>query len=225
MELTRSPFVKKFVQVSSDEVYGSLPLNSKKKFTEHSPLTPTSPYSSSKASSDFVAHSFFKTYGSPVVITRCSNNYGPNQYPEKLIPFSIVRLLEGKPITIYGDGLNVRDWIHVDDHNAALILALIHGVPGEIYNIGADDEVDNLTLARRLLAYFKKDDSAIVYVKDRPGHDHRYAIDASKIKRELGWKPRHSFNSSFVPTIEWYIKNTQWMKKARIKGAQANIHI
>jgi len=217
--------LKKFVQVSTDEVYGALPLRSKKKFTESSPLLPNSPYASSKAAADLIARSFCKTYGLPVVITRCSNNYGPYQHPEKLIPYSITRLMEGKPIAIYGDGLYVRDWIHVDDHCSALALALLHGKPGEVYNIGADDEVSNIALARRMLAYFKKEESDILYVKDRPGHDRRYAVNASKIQKQLGWKPRHSLNKSFKMTVEWYIKNNSWVKRALKRAGVANAHI
>ncbi len=223
--LRSTPSVKKFVQVSTDEVYGSLFLNSKRKFTEESPLAPNSPYAASKTAADLIARSFHVTYGLPIVITRCSNNYGPYQHPEKLIPYSITRLMMGKPIAIYGDGRYVRDWIHVADHCSALILALVKGVPGDIYNIGTDEEVDNLTLAKRMLAYFKKDESGIVFVKDRPGHDRRYAIDASKIKRELGWKPKHSFRTSFEPTIAWYVKNTDWVQRALKRAGVANTHI
>lgn len=220
-----SSSVKKFVQVSTDEVYGALSLSSKKKFTEQSPLAPNSPYASSKASADLIARSYFVTYGLPVVITRCSNNYGPYQHPEKLIPFSITRLMQGKSIAIYGDGKYVRDWVHVEDHCSALSLALLNGVPGEIYNIGADEEVDNLTLANRMLSYFGKDTTAIEFVKDRPGHDRRYAIDASKLRKELGWKPRYSFRTSFESTIEWYVQNVVWVRRALIRSGIANSHI
>lgn len=223
--LRDTPSVKKFVQVSTDEVYGALSLTTKKAFTERSPLAPNSPYAASKTSADLIAHAYFTTYGLPIVITRCSNNYGPYQHPEKLIPFSIMRLMEGKPIAIYGDGKYVRDWIHVDDHCSALALALIKGVPGEVYNIGAGEEIDNLTLAKRILKYFKKDTSEIVFVKDRPGHDRRYAIDASKIRKGLGWKPKHSFHTSFEPTIEWYVENTEWIWRALVRAGAANTHL
>ncbi len=217
--------LKKFVQVSTDEVYGALPLGSRRKFTEQSPLAPNSPYASSKAAADLVVRSFCMTYGLPVVITRCSNNYGPYQHPEKLIPYSITRLIEGKPVAIYGDGRYVRDWIHVEDHCSALALALLRGAPGEVYNIGADDEVSNIALARRMLAYFKKDESCILYVKDRPGHDRRYAIDASKIKKELRWKPARSLNSSLEQTVNWYTENTLWVRRALSRAGVANTHI
>jgi len=223
--LLRAPQVEKFVQVSTDEVYGSLSLKSKKKFTEEAPLAPNSPYAASKAAADQMARAFHKTYGLPIVVTRCSNNYGPYQYPEKLIPFSITRLMEGKPIAIYGDGQYVRDWIHVDDHSSALILALMQGVPGEIYNIGADDEISNLELAYRLLTHFNKDVSAIRFVADRPGHDRRYAIDASKARRALEWKPVHSLDTSFETTVAWYVSNTSWIKKALKRADAANAHI
>ena len=223
--LRHTPSIQKFVHVSTDEVYGALPLGSKKKFTEQSPLAPNSPYAASKASADLVARAYHVTYGSPIVVTRCSNNYGPYQHPEKLIPYSITRLIEGKPIAIYGDGKYVRDWIHVEDHCSALALALLNGVPGEVYNIGADDEIDNLTLAERMLNYFKKDTSAIVFVKDRPGHDRRYAINASKIKNELGWKSTHSLRTSFEPTIAWYVENMNWVRRALMRAGRANTHI
>lgn len=217
--------VKKFVQVSTDEVYGALSLTSRKKFTERSPLAPNSPYASSKASADLVARAYHVTYGLPIVITRCSNNYGRYQHPEKLIPYSITRLMEGKPIAIYGDGRYVRDWIHVEDHCSALTIALLDGKPGGVYNIGADEEIDNLTLANRMLKYFNKDKSAVIFVKDRPGHDRRYAIDASKIRKELGWKPKYSFGTSLESTIAWYAENVTWLHRALARAGSANTHI
>lgn len=226
LEATRlTSSIKKFVQVSTDEVYGALTLGSKKKFTEQSPLAPNSPYAASKASADLIVHAYYVTYALPIVVTRCSNNYGPYQHPEKLIPYSIMRLMEGKPIAIYGDGKYVRDWIHVEDHCSALALALLKGVPGEIYNIGAGEEVTNLTLAKRLLAYFKKGKSAMAFVKDRPGHDRRYAIDASKIKKELGWKPKHSFKTSLASTVAWYVGHADWVRRALARAGKANTHI
>jgi len=224
--LKRSKFpLKKFVQVSTDEVYGSLSLNSKKKFSEKSPLAPNSPYASSKAAADLIVQSFYVTHNLPAIVTRCSNNYGPYQHPEKLIPYSIMRLLEGRPIAIYGDGKNVRDWIHVNDHCSALWLALRSGVSGETYNIGADDEVSNLAIARKLLEYFKKDKSSLKFVKDRPGHDRRYAINSSKIIKELGWKPKHSLRMSFDSTALWYVEHQRWMRRALERAGEANTHI
>src|SRR3989344_2576770 len=223
--LKRAPQVQKFIQVSTDEVYGSLSLGSKKKFTERSPLAPNSPYAASKAAADLMARSFYITYNLPVVVTRCSNNYGPYGYPEKLIPYSVLRLMEGKPIALYGDRRNVRDWVHVEDHCSALVRALLQGVPGEIYNIGADDEVDNLTIAKRMLAYFKKDESALSFIQDRPGHDRRYAIDASKIHKELGWKPRHALRTSLAPTIAWYVKSAGALRRTLARTGAANTHI
>lgn len=219
-----APQLKKFVQVSTDEVYGSLSLSAKKAFTENSPLSPRSPYAASKAAGDLLAHSFFETYRMPVVITRCSNNYGPYQHPEKFIPFSIVRLMEGKPVALYGDGKNVRDWIHVADHCRALVLALQKGIPGEVYNIGADTEVSNLALAKELLRFFGKKNPGLLFITDRPGHDRRYAIDASKIKKELGWKSKHTLNTSLPKTILWYQAQTGWLAHVRRKSA-LNPHI
>ncbi len=201
----RAPNAVTFLQVSTDEVYGSLPLGSKKRFTESTELSPNSPYAASKAAADLVARSFFATYGTPVVITRCSNNYGPYQHAEKLIPFQIARLKKGEPIALYGDGKNVRDWIHVEDHCAGILAALVNGRPGEVYNIGADDQMSNLELAKMLLGILGRPISHLSFVADRPGHDRRYAIDASKIRRELGWKPRHSLASSFENTVRWYV--------------------
>lgn len=217
--------LKKFVQVSTDEVYGSLALGTRRKFTEQSPLAPNSPYAASKAAADLIARAYHQTYALPIVVTRCSNNYGPYQHPEKLIPFSITRLMAGKPIAIYGDGRYVRDWIHVDDHCAALAAALLRGVPGEVYNIGADEEVANRALAGQLLRYFKKGRSAIAFVKDRPGHDRRYAIDASKARRELGWKPARSLRNSFKPTVAWYVNHVGWVRRALRRAGAANKHL
>lgn len=220
-----APALQKFVQVSTDEVYGTLQLGSKKKFTESSPLAPNSPYAASKAAGDLIARSFFVTHGVPVVITRCSNNYGPYQHPEKLIPYSISRLLAGQPLAIYGDGKNVRDWVHVEDHCSALWLALANGAPGEVYNIGAGDEVNNLSIADKLLSYFKKDRSSLVFVQDRPGHDRRYAIDSSKFAKDLGWKPKHTLQSSFTETAAWYVENQGWVQRALARAGASNTHI
>ena len=222
--VNNAPSVKKLVHISTDEVYGTLSLGSREKFTETTPLRPNSPYAASKAAGDLMARSFFETYGTPVVITRSSNNYGPYQHPEKLIPYSISRLLSGKPIALYGDGKYVRDWLHVEDHCSGIELALFNGKPGEVYNIGAGDEVSNLDLAKRMIKLLGKDASSIAFIKDRPGHDRRYAIDSRKIRRELGWKPKHSFARSFAPTVDWYLKNQDWTKWALSHG-KVNAHI
>ena len=203
--------VEKFLQVSTDEVYGSL--GETGLFTEQTPISPNSPYSSSKASADLMAMSFYHTYGLPVVITRCSNNYGPLQFPEKLIPLMIINALNDKKLPVYGDGMNVRDWIYVIDHNKAIRLVLEKGRIGEVYNIGASNELPNIEIVKLILKHLGKPESLIEYVKDRPGHDRRYAIDSSKIQNELGWKPEFQFDEAIAKTIRWYIKNENWWKR------------
>ncbi len=211
LEAAKRHGIKKFIQVSTDEVYGSLGKTGK--FTEQTPLSPNSPYSSSKASADMMALSFHHTYGTPVVVTRCSNNYGPYQFPEKLIPLMIINTLNDKKLPVYGDGLNVRDWIYVLDHNKAIEKVFDEGKVGEVYNIGADHEMTNIEIVKLILKELSKDESLIEYVKDRPGHDRRYAIDSSKIQSELGWKPEFDFEEAIVQTIEWYLKNRSWWEK------------
>ena len=213
LEGARQHRVKLFLQVSTDEVYGSL--GAEGKFNEESPLLPSSPYSASKAAADLLCRAYQRTYGLPVIITRCSNNYGPYQFPEKLIPLTITNALEGKPIPVYGDGLNVRDWIHVEDHCRALDLVIQKGKQGEIYNIGADNERTNLEMVRRILDMVEKPPSLITFVSDRPGHDRRYALDTTKIRRELGWEPRHSFEEALKRTVEWYIENEPWWRRVK----------
>jgi dTDP-glucose 4,6-dehydratase len=198
--------LKKFLQVSTDEVYGSLELDSTDKFTEDSQIAPNSPYSAAKAAADGFVRSFYHTYGVPTLITRCSNNYGPRQFTEKLIPLMISNVLNGKPLPIYGDGLNVRDWIHVDDHCSAVWAVYERGKNGEVYNIGSDNEWSNGELVRKIISLMDVKNSTIKYVKDRLGHDRRYAIDSSKIHKELGWYPKISFGDGLKSTIEWYIK-------------------
>lgn len=202
--------VSKYVQVSTDEVYGSAGNNYK--FTERTRLQPNSPYSASKASADLMVRAYFKTHKLPVVITRCSNNYGPNQYPEKLIPLMITNILEGKKLPVYGTGQNVRDWIHVTDHCRAIETALFYGKEGEIYNVGGGNEISNIDLVKRILKLMQADESLIEFVEDRAGHDWRYAIDYSKINKEFGWKPRMKFDVGLVDTIEWYQANESWWK-------------
>jgi dTDP-glucose 4,6-dehydratase len=215
----------KYVQVSTDEVYGSLPLDSKQKFEETTVFAPNVPYAATKAGGDLLCRSYFSTWKVPVVVTHCSNNYGPHQYPEKLIPFLVTRMLENKKLPMYGDGKNVRDWIYVLDHCRALELCLLNGKLGEVYNIGADSELDNLTIARMVLAHFKRDDSWLEYVADRPGHDRRYAIKSSKIRRELGWKPEYGFKKAFQETIDWYLTHQGWIDSIRKKTGVFNPHI
>jgi dTDP-glucose 4,6-dehydratase len=217
--------LKKYVQVSTDEVYGSLPLDSKQAFKETTAFSPNVPYSATKAGGDLLCNAYFHTWKVPVVVTHCSNNYGPFQYPEKLIPFFILRMLENKTLPMYGDGKNVRDWIHVIDHCRALEMCLFKGRAGEVYNIGADNEINNLKIAGMILKYFKKDASLIEFVSDRPGHDRRYAVDASKIKKELGWKPIYKFEKAFNDTVKWYVNNPQWIDEVRKRTGVFNPHI
>jgi dTDP-glucose 4,6-dehydratase len=196
--------VKLFYQISTDEVYGALRLGTKKRFTEGSPLRPNSPYSASKTSADLLVRAYHHTYGLPVVISRCSNNYGPKQHPEKFIPTVILNALHCKPIPIYGDGLYVRDWIHVIDHCQAIDLIMHKGKIDEVYNIGADNEWANIDLAKKILKILDKPESLLTSVKDRPGHDRRYAIDSAKLRRELGWKPSITFDQGLLETVRRY---------------------
>ncbi len=217
--------VQKYVQVSTDEVYGSLDLDTKELFTEETAFAPNVPYAATKAGGDMLCRAYHNTWGLPVVVTHCSNNYGPRQYPEKLIPFFILRMLEGKKLPLYGDGRNVRDWVYVLDHCEALELCLLQGRTGGVYNIGADNELDNRDIAARILKYFNKGEDMIEFVTDRPGHDRRYAIDASLIRKELGWKPRHNFEDAFLTTVQWYLDNNEWVEKVREKTGVFNPHI
>lgn len=211
LELARQYELKKFLQISTDEVYGSL--GKEGKFTEQTPLSPNSPYSASKASADLLVRSYNHTYGVPTLITRCSNNYGPYQFPEKLIPLMIINALNNKPLPVYGDGMHVRDWIYVDDHCDAILKVFEKGRIGEVYNIGAENEKPNIEIVKLILKELDKDESLITFVKDRPGHDRRYAIDATKIKTDLGWKPQHSFEIAIKKTIQWYIENKSWWEE------------
>lgn len=213
LETARNHAIRKFIQVSTDEVYGSI--EGTARFTETSPLEPSSPYSSSKASADLIALSYWKTYGLPVCITRCTNNYGPNQYPEKLIPLFILNASEDKPVPVYGDGMNVRDWIHVKDHSAGVASVIWDGAPGEVYNIGSGNELNNLEITRLILKTLGKPESLIQYVKDRLGHDRRYALDCSKIERELGWKAEIPFTTGMTETVQWYLNNAKWVQGVR----------
>lgn len=205
--------VDKFVQISTDEVYGSL--NESGYFTEETPLAPNSPYSASKAGADMLVRAYHETFKLPINITRCSNNYGPYQFPEKLIPLIIANAQEDKYIPVYGDGLNIRDWLHVRDHCSAIDTVLHEGATGEVYNIGGNHEKKNIEIVKTILECLKKPESLIKFVTDRPGHDKRYAIDASKIKKELGWEPSYSFQEGIKETIQWYLENTDWLDKVR----------
>lgn len=202
-----------YLQVSTDEVYGSL--GAEGLFTEDTPLAPNSPYSSSKASADLLVRAYFHTFGFPGIVTRCSNNYGPYQFPEKLIPLFIANLLEDNKVPVYGKGENVRDWIHVRDHCRGIDAALRKGVAGEIYNFGGKCELKNIDLTKKLLAALNKPDSLIEYVTDRPGHDLRYAIDCAKAERELGWTPEIDFETGLAETISWYQENSRWVARVR----------
>ncbi len=211
LEIARKYEVEKFLQVSTDEVYGSL--GSTGLFTEKTPLSPNSPYSSSKAAADLMVQAYNHTYGMPTLITRCSNNYGPYQFPEKLIPLMIINSINNKKLPVYGDGMNIRDWIYVIDHNRAIELVLENGKDGEVYNIGASNEMKNIDIVKLILKYLNKSEDLIEFVKDRPGHDRRYAIDSTKIQNELSWKPLYSFDEAIKFTIDWYLENRSWWER------------
>ena len=215
LEASRRFNIEKFLQISTDEVYGSLGPTGL--FTEKTPISPNSPYSASKAAADIMVQAFNHTYGLPTLITRCSNNYGPLQFPEKLIPLMIINALQNKKLPVYGDGMNVRDWIYVIDHNKAVELVFEKGRLGEVYNIGASNEMPNLEIIKLILQNLKKGEELIEYVRDRLGHDRRYAIDSTKIQSDLGWKPEFSFENAIQHTIEWYLKNKNWWERI-IKG-------
>jgi dTDP-glucose 4,6-dehydratase len=213
LDAAREARVQRYLQVSTDEVYGSLGATGY--FTEETPLAPNSPYAASKAAADLLVRSYVHTFGLPAVITRCSNNYGPYQFPEKLIPLFITNLLRDLPVPVYGDGQNVRDWIHVRDHCAAIDRVLRHGRAGEVYNIGGHCERTNLALTHDLLRAVKKPASLIQYVADRLGHDRRYAIDSGKIERELGWRPLVTFEDGLRDTVRWYCEHAEWVQDVR----------
>jgi dTDP-glucose 4,6-dehydratase len=203
--------VEKFVQVSTDEVYGTL--GETGLFTEATPLAPNSPYSASKAGADMLVRAYHETFGLPVNITRCSNNYGPYHFPEKLIPLMIINALKDNPLPVYGDGLNVRDWLHVEDHCQAIDLVLHKGKSGEVYNVGGNNERTNIDIVKTILHQLDKPESLIRFVEDRLGHDKRYAIDATKIREELGWLPKYSFEDGIKQTVQWYLDNQEWWQR------------
>ena len=213
LDAARANGVKRFHQVSTDEVYGDLPLDRPDLFfTEDTPIKTSSPYSASKASADLLVEAYHRTFHVPVTISRCSNNYGPYQFPEKLIPLIISRALKNETLPVYGKGENVRDWLHVDDHCMAIDLILHQGVDGEVYNIGGHNEKTNLEVVKAILRELDKPESLITYVKDRAGHDMRYAIDPSKTRRELNWEPTILFNDGIKETVKWYLENRQWLE-------------
>ncbi|MDH7577275.1 MAG: dTDP-glucose 4,6-dehydratase [Bacillota bacterium] len=215
LEAAREFRVERFVQISTDEVYGDLGFEDPP-FTEESPLLPNSPYAASKAAADLLCRTYFRTHKLPVVITRSSNNYGPRQFPEKLIPLMITNALENKPLPVYGDGQNVRDWLFVEDNCRAIALVVEKGKPGEVYNIGGGEEKKNIEVVKEILKILGKPESLITFVKDRPGHDLRYALDASKAKRDLGWRPEVPFAEGLRCTVEWYLENRPWWERVRI---------
>lgn len=208
LDCARRHGVQRFVQVSTDEVYGSLGASGK--FTEHSPLDPSSPYSASKAGADLLALACQRTFDQEVIVTRCSNNYGRYQFPEKLIPLMIIKALRNEPLPVYGDGKNVRDWIHVEDHCAGIIAALFEGTSGTVYNFGGGNEMPNIDVVKLILERLNKPESLISFVTDRLGHDRRYAIDSSFAEKELKWKPRHKFEDGLLETVDWYLQNQPW---------------
>ncbi|WP_048149008.1 dTDP-glucose 4,6-dehydratase [Methanolacinia paynteri] len=207
--------IKRFIHISTDEVYGSTP---DKPFEEIDILNPSSPYSSSKAGSDLLALSFFTTHKLPVIVTRCTNNYGPYQYPEKLIPFFVSNLMEGKKVPVYGTGKNIRDWLYVIDHCRAIDFVLHNGIPGEIYNIGGGEEKTNLEITYKILELLGKDESMIEYVEDRKGHDFRYSLDFGKL-RSMGWEPEYSFDDAIEETVNWYVENESWWRPLKERKA------
>ncbi len=213
LDLARKHPVKKFLQVSTDEVYGSLGPSGK--FSETTPLAPSSPYSASKTGADLLVQAYHHTFGVPTLITRCSNNYGPYQFPEKLIPLFVTNLLAGQKVPVYGDGMNVRDWIHVKDHCEAILTVLEKAKPGTVYNIGGECELPNIEITKRIIKHLGRDESSIQYVKDRPGHDRRYAMDISRITRDLGWRPRIAFEKGIAETIDWYVANEGWWRRIK----------
>ncbi len=213
LDACRTYGIRRFHQVSTDEVYGDLPLERRDLFfTEETPLHASSPYSASKASADLLTMAWHRTYGVPVTISRCSNNYGPFQFPEKLIPLMLIHALEGKPLPVYGDGANVRDWLFTEDHCRAIDLILRKGKEGEVYNIGGHNERDNLTVVKTILRALGRPETLIEYVADRPGHDRRYAIDPAKIERDLGWRPETPFEEGIERTIRWYLDHEDWWR-------------
>lgn len=225
LEAIKKHGIKKAVFVSTDEVYGSLAIGSKGRFTENTQYQPNVPYSATKAGGDLLCRAYHFTWKLPIIITHCSNNYGEYQYPEKLIPFFTLRAIGNKPLPLYGDGKNIRDWIYVLDHVRGLELALLKGISGEVYNFGADNEMSNIEITKRILKILGKSEDLLTFVADRPGHDRRYAIDFSKAERKLNWRPIHKFEKMLPVTVRWYLNNKEWVKKIQKKTGVINAHI
>ena len=221
--LQSSPSVKKMIQISTDEVWGDLPLRSKIKFNEDSPTRPNSPYAASKAAGDALIRAYAKTYGLPVIVSHSVNNFGPRQFPEKLIPFFLLRATQDKSLPLYGDGKNIRDWLYVDDHTTAVLTLLCKAKAG-VYAISRGEEFSNIAIAKNILKILKKPETLITFVKDRPGHDRRYSVDSSKLRR-LGWKPKHFLSKELSTTIEWYKKNRHWIQNILKKNSGINAHL
>ncbi|MEX2028236.1 MAG: dTDP-glucose 4,6-dehydratase [Candidatus Curtissbacteria bacterium] len=218
LDAARDAKIKRFHHISTDEVFGALTLDSKEKFTETTPYDPRSPYAASKAASDHLVRAYFHTYDLPITISNCANNFGPYHYPEKLIPLAITNILEGKKVPVYGDGLYVREWLYVEDHCSGIEKVLEKGEIGETYLIGIDMDIPNIEIIKKILRLLDAGDDLIEYVKDRPGHDRRYAIDATKIKTELGWAPKYNFADALATTVKWYQDNIPWWKKLKDKN-------
>lgn len=222
--LRQSPRVKKMVQISTDEVWGDLPLNSRTKFNEESPFRPNSPYAASKAAGDLLIRAYVKTYGLPVIVSHSVNNFGPRQFPEKLIPFFISRAMHGEPLPLYGDGKNVRDWLFVEDHSSAILTIIAKGALGEVLAISRGEEQSNLDIARKILRILQKPETRIRFVKDRPAHDRRYSVDSRKL-RALGWKPTRAFDEALRETVRWYADNKAWVSRVLERNKNINAHI
>lgn len=222
--LRQSPNVTKTVHISTDEVWGDLPLESNERFDEESPFKPNSPYAASKASGDLLVRAYVKTYGVPVIVSHSVNNFGPRQFPEKLIPFFVLQAIQGKLLPVYGDGKNVRDWLSVDDHSSAILTLLEKGTAGEVYAISCGEEHSNLNMAKKILRILDKPEKLITFVKDRPAHDRRYSVDSAKL-RALEWKPKAAFDAALGETIQWYAENTSWLDAVIKRNKNINAHI
>jgi len=225
LEAVKKFGTKKFIQISTDETFGSVDLDEDRHFKEDSPFAPNVPYAAAKAGGDLMCRAYFKTHKVPVIVTHCSNNYGPYQFPEKMIPFFIFRALAGEAIPLYGDGKHVRDWIYVEDHCIAIDELLHKGIPGDVYNIGADQERHNIDVAKAILKILGKNPNLLTYVQDRPGHDRRYSIDTTKIRKEIGWKPTKIFEKTLPNVIDWYLNNKWWIENIKKREAGFNLHI